>query len=480
MGNKKIGTSHIIKSLIWKFTEKTGVQGIQLFLQIILARILMPEDFGLIIIVTVFVTIANTIIQNGFTTALIQKNNPNKTDYTTVFWINMTTAIIIYSFLYSISSFLANLFGYEDFEPVLKVLGITLFIGAIISIQIAIMTKRMDFKNQFFVNIISVIISGIIGIYLAINEYGVWAIVFQQIFLQILQMIFFFRYVKWFPDICFSKNSAVELFDYGWKILLSSLLDVVYNNSRTLIIGKMYDASSLAYYSRGEQFPSLIVGNINGSIQSVMFPTFVSHNNDLIKLKAIVRETIKLSCFLVFPIMAILAAVAEPLVILLMTEKWVESVIYIQIACVYIAFWPLHTTNLQAVNALGRSDLFLKAEIVKKAIGVIILIISIPYGIIGIAIGMIISGLLATFINSIPVNKLLGYSYKSQILDVLPTLICSLIVFGLINCLGNIAIGDLSKLFLQFFSGLFIYIMLARILKIDTLNRLTFILRRQF
>lgn len=469
----------VVKSLLWKFSERIGVQLFQFFIQIILARLLLPKDFGLIVLVVIFITIANVFVQNGFNSALIQKKQTDYIDYSTVFFVNIFVAILIYIILFLISPMLALFFEMPLLEDTLKILSLTVFLGAVSSVQNAILTKQMQFRKQFMSSLVSIVISGIIGVWMAFEGYGVWALVAQQLLSQTIIVIVLFFIVDWRPQFIFSLQRAKVLFSFGWKMLVSSLIDVIYTNSRSLVIGKMYTPDMLAYYNRGEQLPSLIVNNINGSIQSVIFPALSAYQDDKEKVKSIVRRAVTLSSFAVFPMMAGLAASAESVVELLLTDKWLEAVPFVQIACLYFAFWPVHTANLQAISALGRSDIFLKLEIIKKAVGISILLFTIQHGIYAIVFGLVVGNIVSLFINMTPNKKLLGYTYLDQFKDILPTLFISILMFVMVFALNGLQVSVIIKLALQLISGVVIYIVLAKIFHIKSLVYLEDIIRKK-
>lgn len=463
--NNIITKNTIIKSLLWKFSERIGVQALQFIIQIILARLLLPKDFGLIVLVIIFITIANVLVQNSFNTALIQNKDTDKIDYSTVFFINLIIATVVYGLLFILSPILAVFFDNPLLENILKILSLTVFFGAMSSVQVAILTKNMQFRKQFMSSLVSIVISGIIGVWMAFEGYGVWALVAQQLLSQIIIVIVLFFIVDWRPQFIFSFQRAKILFSFGWKMLVSSLIDVIYTNSRSLVIGKMYTPDMLAYYNRGEQLPSLIVNNINGSIQSVIFPALSAYQDDKEKVKSIVRRAVTLSSFAVFPMMAGLAASAESVVELLLTDKWLEAVPFVQIACLYFAFWPVHTANLQAISALGRSDIFLKLEIIKKVIGIIILLFTIPLGVYAIMFGTVIGSIFSLFINAAPNKKLLNYSYLEQFKDILPNLIVSILMLCIISGVNYIDLSNFLTLSLQILIGVVSYIILAWIFR---------------
>ncbi|MGG7213216.1 lipopolysaccharide biosynthesis protein [Clostridium nigeriense] len=457
----------VINSLFWKLMERGGVQGIQFIVQVVLARILSPNDYGIISLITIFISLANVFIQSGFNTALIQKKDVKEEDFSSVLYISLFVSIVLYILLFFTSPFIADFYGILELKQVLRVLSIILFFGAFNSIQNSIIARTMQFKKLFIVSVFSILISGIVGITLAYLGLGVWALVAQQIANQVSITFILWFTLKWRPKLIFSINRVGDLFSYGWKLLVSSLIDTLYMNLRGLIVGKVYTSDMLAFYNRGEQFPQLIVNNINGSIQSVMLPTLSAEQENRKRVKELVRRSIVTSSFLIFPLMIGLAAVGEPLIKILLTDKWLPCVPFMQIFCLTYALWPIHTSNLQAINALGRSDIFLKLEIIKKILGVTILIISMNYGIYAIALGGLLSGIISSFINAYPNLKLLNYGYKEQIKDILPSLILSLIMGLAVYGFLFLNISPYLILVIQVFTGAVVYIGLAKLFKLE-------------
>lgn len=457
----------IISSLFWKMMERTGVQGVQFIIQIILARILLPSDYGLIALIAIFITIANVFVQSGFNTALIQKKDANEEDFSSVFYLSLFIAIILYIVIFFVSPYIAHFYKTPEIKYVLRVLSITLIFGAFNSIQNAVIARKMEFKKLFVSSLGAIILSGIIGVLLAYRGLGVWTLVIQQLVNQLFITTILWFTVKWRPKLMFSYSRIKQLFSYGWKLLVSSLIDTLYMNLRSLIVGKIYSPSMLGYYNRGDQFPQLIVSNINGSIQSVMLPTLSSEQDDKQKVKELVRRSIVTSSFLLFPMMIGLAVVGEPLIKIILTDKWLPCVPFMQIFCLSYALWPIHTANLQAINALGRSDIFLKLEIIKKTIGIVILVISMFFGVYAIAIGTLVSGIISTFINSHPNLKLLNYSYKEQIKDIMPSLIISIIMGITIYPIKFVNNSAIVILIIQIIIGIVIYFGLAKLFKLE-------------
>lgn len=482
MENKNM-KGQVIDSLIWKLLERGGVQGIQFILQLILARLLTPDDYGVIAIIAIFITIANVFVQSGFNTALIQNKNTNEKDFSSVFYLSMLVALVLYIILFFASPIISKFYGISELTKVIRVLAITLFLGAYNSIQNAVISKTMQFKKLFFSSSISVIISGVIGVILAYLGFGVWALVAQQLINQLTIIIILSFIVDWHPKLLFSIDRIKVLFRYGWKLLVSSLIDTFYMNIRSLIIGKIYHPVVLGFYNRGDQFPQIIVSNINGSIQSVMLPALSLEQDNKVRVKNMVRRAIVTSSFIIFPIMIGLAVIAEPLVRILLTDKWLPCVPFMQIFCISYALWPIHTANLQAINALGHSNVFLKLEIVKKIIGTIILIISLFYGVYAIAVGTLISGIISTFINSYPNIKILNYSYFEQIKDIIPSMLISILMGVITYSIKFLCLGDGLTLVIQIFIGVLSYVLLAKLFKLECylylVNTLKNILRKK-
>lgn len=461
----KFSSNHIIKSLFWKLLERSGTQGIQFIIQIILARLLLPEEYGIIAIVMVFISLANVFVQSGFNTALIQKKDVDELDFSSVLYLSLLVATILYIVMYFVAPFIAGFYNEPLLVPVLRVLSITLFIGAFNSIQNAFVAKYMLFKKLFASSMGAVIVSGIIGIIAAYSGFGVWALVVQQLTNQLSIAIILWFTVKWRPQLIFSFKRLKTLFSYGSKLLASGLLDTLYNNLRTLIIGRIYTPDILGFYNRGQQFPQLIVSTIDGSIQSVMLPALSSQQHNKTKVKNMMRRAIVSSSFLVFPMMAGMVVVAEPLVKIVLTEKWIDSVLFLQIFCFSYALMPIHTANLQAINALGRSDIFLRLEVIKKILGLAILAFSLPFGVNAIALGQVVSSIISTFINAYPNRHLLNYSYKEQFIDIMPSLSIS-IAMGLVVYLFNfLSLPPWQILITQIISGITIYTLLAKVFK---------------
>ena len=408
--------------------ERGGTQGIQLIVQIVLARLLVPGDFGIIAIVLVFTNLAQVFVQSGLNTALIQKRDADDLDFSSVLYGSLIIAGFLYLLIFATAPWIAAFYGSQTLIRLLRVLALTLFPGAFNSVQNAYVSRNMLFKKLFYSSLGSILISGTAGIAAALGGLGVWSLVIQYLANQISITIIMWFTVKWRPILKFSLERVKQLFSFAWKLLVSGLLNTAYMEIRTLIIGRLYSPTSLGYFNRGDQMPKMLVNNLDGSIQAVMLPTLSSLQDDDSSVKRVVRRSIKTSSFLVFPMMAGLAAVAEPAILLVLGEKWLPTVPFLQIFCISSALLPVHTANLQAINAMGRSAIFLKLEIIKKVLGLTILGISISFGIYAIALGSIVSSIVSAFINAYPNKNLFNYSPKEQLLDILPALGISVIM----------------------------------------------------
>jgi O-antigen/teichoic acid export membrane protein len=458
----------VFESLIWKFFERTATYGIQFLVEIVLARILFPEDFGLIAIVTIFITIARVFIQRGFNLALIQKKDSDELDFSSMFFLNLFISIILYIIIYFLSPIFASFFEIEDSVNIFRVLSIVLIFGALTSIQNAYISKHMLFHKLFIGSLASIVFSGFIGIFLAIKGYGVWALVIQQLLNQFLLSIIFLFILKWKPKLEFSFSRLKGLINFGYKMLFSALIDTLYIDLQALFIGKIYNPATLGFYNKGKQFPQLIAININSTIQSVLFPIYSANQDNSFIVKSILRRAIKVSTYLVFPLMVGLVVIADPLVMILLTDKWAFSIAFIQILSLSFILYPIQTANLQAIAALGRSDIFLRLEIIKKTISVILLVISIPFGIYYMTWSLVLSSIISLFINSYPNKKLLNYTIFDQFKDMGPTFFLTIIMGLIIYPLRFLITNNYILLASQVSLGITIFLVLSFIFKIDS------------
>lgn len=469
--------TNVIYSLFWKFLERGGVAGMQFIVQIILARILLPVDYGIIALVVIFISISYTFVESGLGTALIQKKKITDTDCSSIFYLSLGIALVFYCLLFIGAPHISSLYNLPQVTPVLRVLGLTLFFGAINTVQNAIVARNFLFRKLFISSLGATLLSGTIGVTLAYGGYGVWALVGQQLTSTIALCFIMWFSVKWRPKLLFSLKSVRELFSFSWKLLVSGLIGVTYNNLSSLIIGKIYPASALGYYTKGKEFPQVLVSNINSSIHAVMFPAYAKNQDNKPLVKQIMRRALTTSAFLIFPAMAGLAAIADPLIELLLTEKWLMSVPFLQIFCAVFALWPITTVNLQVINALGRSDIFLRLEIAKKSIGLCILAITVPLGIYAIALGMVANAIIGMMLNIIPNKELLDYSFTEQWKDLMPAAALSIVMCGITFSVLLLEFHIWTTLILQVTIGIVTYLGLAWLLKVESLTYVIDIVR---
>lgn len=462
----------IITNFIWRFAERCGAQLVQFIVSIVLARLLAPELYGTIALITVITTILNVFVDSGMGTALIQKKDTDSVDFSTVFYFNMFVCIILYVGLFICSPWIACFYKDATLTPVIRVLGLTIVISGVKNIQQAYVSKTMQFKRFFFSTLGGTIGAAIIGIWMAYKGFGVWALVSQQIFNAMVDTLILWITVKWRPKKEFSFERLRGLFSYGWKLLASSLLDTVYNNIRQLIIGRMYTPSDLAFYNRGKQFPDVIITNINTSIDSVLLPTMSQEQDNTERVKAMTRRAIKTSTYIMAPLMMGLAFCATSVVSLILTDKWLACVPYMQIFCITSMFYPVHTANLNAIKAMGRSDLFLKLEIVKKVVGMVLLLSTMWFGVMAMAYSLLVSSVLSQIINSWPNRKLLGYGYLEQIRDFAPGILLAVGMGISVYFIGFIPLPAGITLMIQIVAGTIIYVSMSALLKLEEFDYL--------
>ena len=475
----------MLKALIWKLLERFGVQGIQFIMQIILARLLSPEHYGILSLMIVFTTLANVFIQNGFNAALIQNKDVTEEDYSSVLWVSLSIAVVMYGAIFFAAPLIGQAYKMPDIVPPLRVLALMLLPGALNSVQLAKVSREMDFKKVFTSNIAGVLVSGMVGIMIAYCGGGLWALVAQTLLNTVFACAVMCFTVKWRIRFVCNLERVRILFGYGWKLVVSGLLDTLYRDIHSLIIGLKYDRGTLGFESRGKQFPAFLLNGINGAVQSVMLPALSQKQENRDDAKMLMRSSIVLCSYIIFPIMAGLAGVAKPLVSLLLTDKWLPCVPYLQIYCFSYAFYPVHTSNLQAINAMGRSDVFLKLEVLKKAFALILLLCALYFFDTPIAIAAtgIISAFTSGFINALPNKKLIGYSYSEQMKDIAPSFAIALIMCVCVLLLNLLQLPAIVLLLLQCGAGIIVYILLSMVFRVPAfyilLNQIKRVLKKR-
>lgn len=470
----------VFTNLIWRFLERCGAQLVTFVVSIVLARILDPEVYGTIALVTVIMTILQVFIDSGFGSALIQKKDADELDFSTVFYFNVVVCLVLYAILFFTAPLIASFYGIVELVDIIRVLGLTLIISGLKNVQQAYVSKHMLFKKFFFSTLGGTIGAAVIGIVMALYGFGVWALVAQHLFNLIIDTMILWFTVKWRPKLLFSFTRLKGLFTFGWKILVSALINTVYNDIRQLIIAKKYSTEDLAFYNKGKQFPNLLVTNINSSIDSVLLPAMSNEQSDKTVVKQMTRRAIKTSSFLIWPFMMGLAVCAEPIVKLLLTEKWLFCVPYLRIFCFIYAFYPIHTANLNAIKAMGRSDLFLRLEIIKKVIGIVVLLSTMWFGVLIMAYSLLFTTVIASIVNAFPNKKLLGYSYFEQIKDMLPAILLSCLMGAIVLPISFIGLNDILTLIIQVPLGVLIYAGGAKLFKFESMGYMINLLKRFF
>ena len=438
-----------IKGVIWSSVERFSVQGVQFLVLLIIARILDPKDFGLVGMLAIFLAVAQSLIDSGFSQALIRKQNRTELDNDTVFYFNIIVSILLYFLLFAIAPWVADFYKEPQLVNLMRVLCLIVIINSFAVVQRAIYTAKLDFKTQAKASFIAALVSGVFGVWMAMNEYGVWTLVWQQLLNAGINTLLLWLFSNWYPKLQYSWKSFRELFAFGSKLLASGLLDTIYTNMYALVIGKIFTASSLGYYSQADRFTKLPSSNLTGILQRVTYPVLCSIQNDDERLRNDYRKLLRLSAFTIFPLMCLLAGVAYPLVELLIGEKWRFAATLIIPLSFTMMWWPIHAINLNLLQVKGRSDLFLKLEIIKKTIGVTVLVLSIPFGLLFMCYAGIVTSLLCLIINTYYTGKLIQVGFLMQMKDLSSVLFTSLSIFAIAYCVTQY----ISSILLQLIIG---------------------------
>ena len=467
-----MNSKKVFSGFLWRFAERCGAQRVAFIVSIVLARLLDPDTYGTIALITVFITILNVFVDSGMGNALIQKKTADELDFSTVFYFNIFSCSILYLVIFITAPLIAEFYNRQELIPLVRVLSLTVVISGVKNIQQAYVSCHMLFKKFFFSTLAGTIGAAIIGIAMAYLGFGVWALVAQQLFNTLVDTVVLWSTVEWKPIKKFSFERLKQLFDFGWKLLVSSLINTLYSNIRSLIIGKKYSASDLAYYNQGNKFPNVIITNVNNSIDSVLLPAMASEQDNTERVKSMTRRSIKMSTYIIAPLMMGLVFVATPLVRLVLTEKWLPCVPYLRIFCITYIFYPMHTANLNAIKALGRSDLFLKLEIAKKILGMFLLLVSMWFGVMAMAYSLLIADVVSQVINSWPNRTLLQYSYNEQMRDIAPNIFLAVVMGLVISIVPIFAKSDIFILFLQLLIGGVVYVEGSLVFKLDSFSYL--------
>ena len=468
----------VTSNFFFCFFERCGAQIVAFFVSIVLARLLDPSVYGEIALIMVFISILQVFVDSGLGSALIQKKNADDVDFSSVFYFNILICVALYMLLYVAAPFIATFYHILELTPVIRVLGLTLIVSGIRNVQQAYVSRNLIFKKFFFATIGGTLGSALVGIVMAYKGFGVWSLVGQQLTNVTLGTFILWLIVRWRPKFLFSFHRLKNLFDYGWKLLASALLDTGYNQLRQLIIGRIYTAKDLAFYNQGNHLPYIIVSNINSSIDSVLLPAMSAEQDDKERVRAMTRRAISISTYIMMPMMMGFAVCAEPLVRLVLTDKWLPCVPFLRIACFSFAFWPVHTSNLNAIKAFGRSDLFLKLEIVKKIVGLIAILATMYISVMAMAYSLLVTGILCQIINSWPNKKLLGYDYLAQLKDMLPQILLSCVMGTAAYSVSLAGLNDTLTLILQVVVGVLVYVAISVVFKIESFDYILNMVRK--
>ena len=468
----------VFSNLIWRFMERCGAQVVAFVVSIVLARLLDPALYGRIALVTVITSILNVFVDSGMANALIQKKDTDDLDYSSVFYFNVAFCLVLYLGLFLAAPLLSRFYHDSSLVPVFRVLGLTIVISGVKNVQQAYVAKTMQFRRFFFSTLGGTVLSAIVGITMAYRGFGIWALVTQQVLNAAVNTAILWLTVGWKPRRIFSLERLKGLVSYGWKILVSGLLDTVYLKLYQLVVGLRYTEADLAFYNKADQMPLLLVENINNSIDSVLLPVLSAEQDSRESVRAMTQRAIKTSTYIMMPLMAGLAVCAQPLIRLLLTEKWLPCVPYMRIFCIVYAFYPLHTANLSAIKALGRSDIFLKLEVLKELVSIVLLLVTMRYGVYAIALGLLVSSVASQLINSWPNRKMLGYTYPQQLRDMAPAILLSLLMAACVWPIQQLGLSDFVTLLIQVPLGVVIYAGVSAALKLESFRFLLEVIAR--
>lgn len=457
----------VFSGLFWKFGERIGAQAVSFLVSIILARLLLPSDYGVIALITIFIDIANVFVSSGFGAALVQKKDADEVDFSSVFYFSVLMSWVLYGIVFAFAPVVAGFYGKPILIPVLRVMALKLPLAGVNSVQHAYVQKKMLFKRFFFSTLIGTVGSAVVGIVMAYMGFGPWALVAQYLFNSTMDTVVLWITVKWRPVWTFSYERMKTLFGFGWKMLCSELIHTSYSQIRSLIIGKVYTEKDLAFYNQGGKLPGIIVTNINSSISSVLFPAMTMKQDNKEKMKEVVRLSIRVSSYVMWPLMIGLMVMTEPVVRLIFTDKWLPCVPFMQIACIQYALEPVQTANVQAVKAMGKGRTFLIMEIVKKSFGIVMIVVVMYRGVMAIALTAMVVTFFAALVNSTPNRKFLGYSYREQLADLLPSVLLAGVMGVCVFFIGKIPAPAIVSICMQIVSGIMAYILLSRIFKIS-------------
>lgn len=435
-----------VKGTLWTGMERFWVQGVQFLVMLVVARILSPKDYGLIGMLAIFIHVSQSLVESGFSQALIRKKDRTELDNNTIFYFNIVMSLFIYALLYLIAPYVASFYNEPLLCPVMRVFSLVVIINSFNIVQRALFSIHLDFKKTAHAAMSSALISGVAAIYMAKKGFGVWTLVYQQIIFGIVSTTVLWYYSTWRPKWVYSWKSFKEMFAFGFNLLISGLIDTVYKNLYTIVIGKVFNATSLGYYSRADHYAQLPASNFNAVFLRVTYPVLCKMQDDENRLRENYRKLLRVSAFVIFPIMCGLAGAAYPSVVMLIGKKWAYASVLLVPICLAKMWYPIHAINLNLLKVKGRSDLFLNLEIIKKILGVIIIFASIPFGLLFMCYSQIVSSLIALSINTYYTGKMIHLGFWKQMKDISHILLTSLAMFAIIKVMNM----GIDNLYLQF------------------------------
>lgn len=471
--------SKTVKGVVWSSIERFSTQGVQFLIMIIMARLLTPKDYGLIGMLAIFLAVAQSLIDSGFSQALIRKQDRTDVDNSTVFYFNIVVSSALYLILFIAAPFVADFYNQPELTSVMRVVCLGVILNSLAVVQRALLTVRIDFKTQAKASLSAAVISGCIGIVLAYCGFGVWSLVVQQLLNLSVNTLLLWIFSKWRPIAVFSWKSFHELFAFGSKLLASGLLDTLYRNIYPIVIGKLFSASSLGHYTRAQQFSEFPSSNVTGIIQRVTYPILCGIQDETERLEAVYRKFLKLSAFIIFPLMIGMSAVARPFIDIVLGTQWGFCGQLLQIICFAMMWYPIHAINLNLLQVKGRSDLFLRLEIIKKILGITVLCITAPFGLVVMCYGQIFNSIVALVINTYYTGKLINVGFIRQMKDLLPTLLLSLTMFGAILLVNGFIEVNMHRLIIGILVGIIVYLSGSYIFKFKELQTLFSLIRRK-
>lgn len=467
------------RGLFWSSVDRFSSQGISFVFSIFLARILDISDYGIVAMIVVFMAVAQAFVDSGFSSALIRKPDLNEEDKSTAFYFNIVVGLACYGILFIASPLIANFYDEPLLSPIIRVTGLSIIFNSLCVVQRALFTIAVDFKTQAIISLACTVISGVVGLVMAYNGYGVWALVAQSTVSTFFNFVLLWLCSRWRPVTRFSKASFRYLFNFGSKLLASGLLDTLYNNAYPIVIGKFYNSAQLGLYSRAQSYASLPSSNITGILQRVTFPVLSLMQDDDERLALNYRRLLRVSAFVVFPLMVMLAAVAAPLIRVMITSKWDGCVGFLQILSLAMMWYPIHAINLNLLQVKGRSDLFLRLEIYKKILGVLILICTIPLGVTAMCWGLVVGSVFSLVMNTYYTGKLIKVGFFIQMKDLLPTLVNSVIMGGIAYYIVNNIDSSIISLIAACSMATAFYFTTSYLLKFPELKEVLLIIKRK-